>query len=211
MRARSCEARARFNRAAADRVADFQCGHKARRELLERGQVRSELLGHGLESMVTTRADAAVGVAQARGLNDKWRRALSRDFGERPLPFLDIEDESGYLGDKDDANCLEKVDAVWASPLTGPADGAYWIPRLPATEKLALHASCREVKNVGGFDSVGLETGSFSSSSGARRSSPRPWVTKRRPHTYVTDWLATPGTPRASGGCRPKDGKVKEH
>ena len=60
------------------------------------------------------------GVAQARGLNDKWRRALSRDFGERPLPFLELDD-SGYLGDKDDANCLEKVDVVWASPLdAGP-------------------------------------------------------------------------------------------
>ena len=101
------------------------------------------------------------GVAQARGLNDKWRRALGRDFGERPLPFLEY-DESGYLGDKDDANCLERVDVVWASPLTRALQTALvGFHGFPPLRSLALHASCREVKNVGGFDSVGLETGSY--------------------------------------------------
>jgi broad specificity phosphatase PhoE len=101
------------------------------------------------------------GVAQARGLNDKWRRALGRDFGERPLPFLEY-DESGYLGDKDDANCLERVDVVWASPLTRALQTALiGFHGFPPLRSLALHASCREVKNVGGFDSVGLATGSY--------------------------------------------------
>ena len=101
------------------------------------------------------------GVAQARALNDKWRRALSRDFGERPLPFLELDD-SGYLGDKSDATCLDKVDAVWASPLTRALQTALiGFHGFPPLRSLALHASCREVKNVGGFDSVGLETGSY--------------------------------------------------
>ena len=102
-----------------------------------------------------------VGVGQARGLNDKWRRALSRDFGERPLPFLEL-DESGYLGDRDDAERLERVDVVWASPLTRALQTALiGFHGFPPLRSLALHASCREVKNVGGFDSVGLATGSY--------------------------------------------------
>jgi len=102
-----------------------------------------------------------VGVGQARALNDKWRRALSRDFGERPLPFLEL-DESGYLGDRDDAERLERVDVVWASPLTRALQTALiGFHGFPPLRSLALHASCREVKNVGGFDSVGLETGSY--------------------------------------------------
>ena len=44
----------------------------------------AELLGHGFEEGPP--ADAA-GRRAGSWLNDKWRRALSRDFGERPLPF----------------------------------------------------------------------------------------------------------------------------
>lgn len=101
------------------------------------------------------------GVAQACSLNDKWRRALARDFGARPLPFLGTEEASGYLGSREDAAALEKVDAVWASPLTRALQTALvGFCGLPALRNLSLHPSCREVKNVGGFDSVGLETGS---------------------------------------------------
>ena len=90
------------------------------------------------------------GVAQARALNDKWRRALSRDFGERPLPFLELDD-SGYLGDKSDATCLERVDVVWASPLTRAVQTALveaedFAKQLAEAEEAAQYARIAEAQ-----------------------------------------------------------------
>ena len=120
-------------------------------------------------------------------------------------------DESGYLGDKSDAERLERVDDVWASPLT----------RALQTAPLRFHGfpplrSWRCTRRVGksktSAASIPLdwETGSHNILQRCEKKLAEA-VGHEEAASTICNGLAlrARGTPRASGGCRPNGAKAK--
>ena len=145
-----------------------------------------------------TTADAA-GRRAGSWVERQVEKSLIMGLWERPLPFLELDD-SGYLGDRDDANCLERVDAVWATTDQGPAGGTCWIPRLPATAKFGAARVLPRSQERRRLRQRWFGDGVMLYPTAVREEARRGGASPRRPRTYVVAWLVTPATPRASGG-----------